>query len=295
MGRRKKREEAPLSLFSFQDIMACLTGILILVALLLAIDGLSDTMQATPGKSGAPVEADVAARLPELREQVAILKRSLDDRKGGKDVTQSEVDVLEDRVKQLAQEAERTRKRLEKADAELARITAEQEKVARRIQELRDRLAAAMRSEQEQALRERVKFRPGMRNAKSPVFVEPTFGGVAIGELDANRTPVRVADLRDPNADARIVGALGNRMPDTSYMVFVVHQDAIARFERLRDAMIRRGYEVGWQLWDGTPASFLDGAAESQGQVPLVLPDAAPAAPAATTAPPAKPANGGKP
>ena len=49
-------------------------------------------------------------------------------------------------------------------------------------QELRDRLAAAMRSEQEQALRERVKFRPGMRNAKSPVFVEPTFGGVAIGE-----------------------------------------------------------------------------------------------------------------
>ena len=155
MGRRKKREEAPLSLFSFQDIMACLTGILILVALLLAIDGLSDDMQATPGKSGAPVEEDVAARLPELREQVAILKRSLDDRKGGKDVTQSEVDVLEDRVKQLAQEAERTRKRLEKADAELARITAEQEKVARRIQELRDRLAASMRSEQEQALRER--------------------------------------------------------------------------------------------------------------------------------------------
>jgi hypothetical protein len=53
--------------------------------------------------------------------------------------------------------------------------------------------------------------------------------------------------------------------------------------------MIRRGYEVGWQLWDGTPASFLDGAAESQGQVPLVLPDAAPAAPAAPDAPPAAP------
>jgi hypothetical protein len=103
---------------------------------------------------------------------------------------------------------------------------------------------------------------------------------------------VRVADLRDPNADARIVGALGNRMPDTSYMVFVVHQDSIARFERLRDAMIRRGYEVGWQLWDGTPASFLDGAAESQGQVPLVLPDAAPAAPAAPVAPAAPPTGG---
>jgi hypothetical protein len=84
-------------------------------------------------------------------------------------------------------------------------------------------------------------------------------------------------------------------MPDTSYMVFVVHQDSIARFERLRDAMIRRGYEVGWQLWDGTPASFLDGAAESQGQVPLVLPDAVPAAPVAPAAPPAAPPTGGTP
>jgi len=72
----------------------------------------------------------------------------------------------------------------------------------------------------------------------------------------------------------------------------VVHQDSIPRFERLRDAMIRRGYDVGWQLWDGTPASFLDGADESQGQVPLVLPDAAPAAPAV---PATKPPAGGKP
>jgi len=73
MGRRKKRDEAPLSLFSFQDIMACLTGILILVALLLAIDGLSDDMQATPGKSGTPEESKAAESADDLRERLAIL------------------------------------------------------------------------------------------------------------------------------------------------------------------------------------------------------------------------------
>ena len=112
MGRRKKREEAPLSLFSFQDIMACLTGILILVALLIAMDGLTDEMEATPGKSGVPNPEVAAARVPVLREQIAILQRSIDDRKGGRDVTKAEVDLLDYSIKDKAMLMERARKRL---------------------------------------------------------------------------------------------------------------------------------------------------------------------------------------
>lgn len=271
MGRRRRREEAPLSLFSFQDIMACLTGILILVALLLAVDGLSDAMQAAPGRPAA--QATAADRLPALREQVALLQRALDDRAGGRDVGKAEVDILDDRVRQLAMEAELARTRRAELEAAAAKLRQEQEEESRRVERLRGEIAAAARQEQQEALRERVRFRPGQRYPKSPVFVEPMAGGVALGELDAARTPVRIADLKDPGADARIVGSLGARLPDTSYMVFVVHEDAIPRFESLRNSMIRRGYEVGWQLWEGS-GSFLEGAAESGGQVPLVVPDA---------------------
>ena len=112
MGRRKKREEAPLSLFSFQDIMACLTGILILVALLIAMDGLTDEMEATPGKSGAPNPEVAAARVPVLREQIAILQRSIDDRKGGRDVTKAEVDLLDYSSNDKAMLVKRARRRL---------------------------------------------------------------------------------------------------------------------------------------------------------------------------------------
>ncbi len=272
MGRRKKREEAPLSLFSFQDIMACLTGILILVALLIAMDGLTDEMEATPGKSGAPNPEVAAARVPVLREQIAILQRSIDDRKGGRDVTKAEVDLLDYSIKDKAMLVERARKRLADADAEMKRITEEQAAATQQIEELRERIATAKRSAEAQVLRERVKFRPGMKYTKAPVFVEPMATGVVLGELDATRTPVRIADLKDPNADARIVGALAKRLPDTSYIVFVVHEDAIPRFETLRNALIRRGYEVGWQLWDGATGGFLDGASESTGPVPLTLP-----------------------
>ena len=272
MGRRKKREEAPLSLFSFQDIMACLTGILILVALLIAMDGLTDEMEATPGKSGVPNPEVAAARIPVLREQIAILQRSIDDRKGGRDVTKAEVDLLDYSSKDKARLMERARKRLSDTDAEMKRITAEQAAATQQIEELRERIVAATRAAEAQVLRERVKFRPGIKFSKAPVFVEPMTSGVVLGELDATRTPVRIADLKDPNADARIVGELAKRLPDTSYIVFVVHEDAIQRFETLRNALIRRGYEVGWQLWDGATGGFLDGASESTGPVPLTLP-----------------------
>ena len=275
MGRRKKREEAPLSLFSFQDIMACLTGILILVALLIAIDGLTDEMQATPGKSGVPNPEVAAARIPVLREQIAILQRSIDDRKGGRDVTKAEVDLLDYSSKDKAMLVKRARKRLADADEQLKRITAEQAAATEQIEELRKRIATAKRSAEAQVLRERVKFRPGMTYPKPPVFVEPMTTGVVLGELDATRTPVRIADLKDPNADARIVGALAKRLPDTSYIVFIVHEDAIQRFETLRNALIDRDYEVGWQLWDGAAGGFFDGASESTGPVPLTLPVAA--------------------
>ena len=272
MGRRKKREEAPLSLFSFQDIMACLTGILILVALLIAMDGLTDEMQATPGKSGAPNPEVAAARVPVLREQIAILQRSIDDRKGGRDVTKAEVDLLDYSREDKARLVKRARKRLLDTDAEMKRVTAEQAAATQQIEELRERIVAATRAAEAQVLRERVKFRPGIKFSKAPVFVEPMTSGVVLGELDATRTPVRIADLKDPNADARIVGELAKRLPDTSYIVFVVHEDAIQRFETLRNALIRRGYEVGWQLWDGATGGFLDGASESTGPVPLTLP-----------------------
>jgi hypothetical protein len=260
MARRRKREEAPLSLFSFQDIMACLTGILIMVALLLAIDGLSDVMQLTPGK-GTPESAEESqARLEELRQEVATLRKAIDDRRGGIELSAGEVQLLEDRVQRMAMEAERTRRRIQELEAELAERTREREEVTARITELKDRIARSRRQADDQEMRQRVRFLPGSEYSKAPVFVEATATGLAIAELDQSKTPRLVARLDGPDADARLVGALGRRLPNAWYMVFVVHEDSIPRFETLRNAMIRKGYEVGWQLWQGEPGGLFEGA-----------------------------------
>jgi TolA-binding protein len=261
MGRRRKRDEAPLSLFSFQDIMACLTGILIMVSLLLAIDGLSDVMQVTPGKGEPQAPEDRTARIEELRQRIATLKRTVDERRGGIDVTKQEVDLLEERQRQMALDAERTRKRIAKADDDLARITKERTEADSRIATLKEELSRARAAADDQAMRERVRFRPGAKYSKTPVFIEVATKWLAVGELDSSMTPRLVAKIDDPDAERRLVGTIGDRVPDTSFAVLLVHEDAIPRFEQLRKTLYKRGYEVGWQLWDAKgEGGFLDAA-----------------------------------
>ena len=259
MGRRKKGSENAVNLFSFQDVLACLTGVLIMVSLLLCIDGLSNNIEAAKGAKASGDPVTDAARLQPLTEEVATLRRTLEQRKGGVDVTRKEVDVLEDRLKQMAANIEQETARIADAQARLDAARSESATVDARVLALRQQLEDAKRETRRVELRERVRFRPGPRYAKSPVFIETTPTRVILGELDADRTPMLIARLDDPNADARIVGSLGARLPDSSYMVFVVHEDAIARFAALRDELTRRGYEVGWQLWPSDGPSFMDG------------------------------------
>ena len=81
-----------MSFFSFQDIMASVTGIMILVTLLLALDPLGTQMRAsrsaqaaTPSPARRAVTAEVAealaAQTAAAEAEVAELRRSLDARR----------------------------------------------------------------------------------------------------------------------------------------------------------------------------------------------------------------------
>ena len=281
MGRRKKSSENAVNLFSFQDVLACLTGVLIMVSLLLVIDGLSNNINMAKGAQPEAAPADAAARVDQLTQDIAVLKKQLDERKGGVDITKKEVDILDDRARQMAEEADRTRRRADAVRAEVEQARAAADAAQAESALAKEQLAAARRSEKQAELRERVRFRAGAQYSKTPVFVEVGSRGLHVGELDAERTPVLVAALDGADADNRLQAAMGRRMPDTSYVVFVVHEDAIPRFMGLRDAVFRRGYEVGWQLWDNSSAGgFLDGAEKAGGaSAPAAAPPAKGAAP----------------
>lgn len=64
-GRRDRGSSAPVSLFSLQDIITCLTGIMILIVLILAVEAI-----ATPDSQGRGVHID----LPSVKELDARFK-----------------------------------------------------------------------------------------------------------------------------------------------------------------------------------------------------------------------------
>jgi hypothetical protein len=266
MGRRKRREEAPLSLFSFQDIMACLTGVLILVALLLALDGLADEVQVTPSKGGAASETDSS-----FRERIAILEREIALRKGGNDPADGEIDVLEERVRQLALDQDRTKAELNRATDSLRERKTTLEALSNRATVLRKQREDARSAARAAAMRARVDVRPSAKSGKAPVIVELSRARIDVGALDQENVPVRRQALPSKGGSPDLAGLerlLVDRPASTHYLMFVVHEDAAALLGQMIEWARARSYERGWQVWADPATSFFDPPPELAGGAP---------------------------
>lgn len=264
MRRRHGQSEAPLSLFSFQDIMACLTGVLIMIVLVLAMEGLADEilMERTAAAesarpAAAETEAELATQREATRDEIEALQRELAARQAGSAVTEAEVEVLEARLQRMRQEADRLDRAMAQRQVELQRAQAEADAMQQQQAAAMDELAKAERA----LRRQRVQFRVGQAGGPKPFFVEVAGQGVRVGDLAEDGAPVLAVQLPPLSTDAQVLEALAGRPPREQYPVFVVHGDSVERFEQLRALLVRRGYEVGWQLWDGAAGAFLEPAA----------------------------------
>ena len=126
MSRRGKRhrEEAPTSFFSFQDIIASVTGIMLLVTLLLSME----LMTRTEGGQAQVPEVDVeglAQRLQEAKARRERLQATLADLQGrldkivkGTTITREELAGLRTRIGALRQNNDATEGRVRKLLAE---------------------------------------------------------------------------------------------------------------------------------------------------------------------------------
>ncbi len=260
MARKRKNTDTPITLFSFQDIMCCLVGVLVLIALTLAIEGLAaetliERARVDPAAAAAAT-MEAQEQSTELEHQIQELQRELQARQSGSEVTQQEVEVLEARVRQEASDHERLRQRLAALEERVAQANAAARARADEVARAQQQIIEA-----ELALRrQRIRLRPGALALRTPFFVEVSAADLRVGDLDPSQAPVMAQTLPGFATDAQVVDAIGVRQPGSHYAVLVVHADGIARFGQLRDVLFGRGYEVGWQLWDGSAGWFLEKA-----------------------------------
>lgn len=283
MSRRRPQSSASssaMSFFSFQDIVAATLGIMILTALLLALDPLSFEPvkpAAQPSEQGTASQDEIDALEEAVEKAQADVKDAaaqLASARAGSPLESEEVE----RVERLAEDLTKGAESAESAESEITeQAAAESQRVARARDALEVAEKATLSLEVEiarAARRARVQYRPGDKKDLEPLLVELAAGKVSCGVISSDGVPTALADVA-PGADVHdvITRASVQHPPARCYLLFVLHPGQEAVFEVAMNEWYARGYDVGWQLWDSAAGGLFDdpladGAAAPEGATP---------------------------
>ncbi len=249
-----------MSFFSFQDIVAATLGIMILVALLMALDPLSMEPVEPAPRSPEQQSADLK-KIEEARQAVESAKSQLHEAQTqlakaneGEPIEAEEVE----RVERLADDLRRGAQAAQEVEQEEKRNLAT---LSERLEESTEKLEQMMRAtatlEAEFALsakRARVQYRPGEKQEKQPLLVELSATGATCGHLSVDGVPEPLGgsagSVGAPNANAAITAASPSHGASDWYLLFVLHPGQEEAFQQAMQEWYSRGYDVGWQLWD---------------------------------------------
>jgi small-conductance mechanosensitive channel len=259
---RRGRGGTPISLFSFQDIITSVTGIMILVTLILALDvirrreGAPDTQTAELTeelKQAAAQSGQVRTTLAATRQKIETIRSQLQGK---------ESDLLE-QVKYDSESLQRQLRDLDALNKLLADELADAESRRRAVETSRDELKkedearAADRQTLEQLTQQvqqkleelrrlrsanRVIFNSGAGNVKSPWLVELSPNNIQAAEMGKRGAPQSF-----PNVAAFVAWAK-TRSRSAEYFVLLVKPATLTDFYAAHGALDKAGYDLGFDL-----------------------------------------------
>ena len=264
---------SPISLFSFQDIITCLTGIMIVVVLVLLLEVIeSAATRAARSALNAErlevieLEKELIAQVEAARTQLQNAQQELRD---NKPLTVAALEnrrrELEERLRQLRKEEEETRRHAAALDEELKKLQLR----STELEQLKTQLEAAKKEKQTlqarlkellDRFRERevewVKGRTPLRIEfvghfeRKPLLFECTGNAILM------RDPAQPGKiLREFSSDAptmqteidRMIEYLDTRSPEQEYPVLLVRAEAAGYLEELLSRLRENNWRVGFE------------------------------------------------
>lgn len=259
--RRKRRNESPMTFFSFQDVITSVTGILILVTLLMALDLLTRkqvrTVQAPDDSELAAVDLEVqsATRQREALKQSIISLQEISERHGGVSPIGASVKAAElsTRLSEQRRELEDMRRQTEQLrhDVDRARFeVAQAEDDAQKAE--KDAVTAIATADAAKKSKSLVLL-PGNGSDKVPLLVECAGDRLVVSQLAADGNVAQLESWQGAPATYRFISWAKQRNKSTEYFVVIARPDGVSTAQQAIESLRGEGFDVGW---DAFPADM---------------------------------------
>ncbi len=255
-----RNKRAKLSLFSFQDIITTVTGVMILVTLLTALQLVRPAGQAAPAKGEAP--GDLRQRLARLQavnddlaEQLEMLRARARRAAAASPETVGQLEQQRDRLLAQAQTLRQWHaQQAPRVQQAIAQSKAEQTRREQELAALEVELAKVQRDLRRAASGQHRLYRFRPSGARTWWIADVGPRSWRLWELDRQGRPTgRGQEFAQPRAAARL-GAfqtwLGDRSRQQEAIFLLVRPSAVEDFERLGDMLRERGFALGFDLLD---------------------------------------------
>jgi hypothetical protein len=236
-----------MSFFSFQDVVACTTGIMVLITLLMALELIDRQEARSAPASEAAAATDITAlqaTVAELQRERDELKRQIEDGRAalemlasGAVITPEQLKALEEKLRalergvaEMAADIKRATPRRDQAVAEIQQL----EQAVARQQKERDRIAAALRGP------------PRLASGKSALYVECAAGSIVVGQFTPDAGLARLKQFDGATALQDFLAWAASRSREKEYFGLLVRPQGVDFFLPIVSNLEGRGFELGW-------------------------------------------------
>lgn len=239
------------SLFSFQDIITCTTGIFLLITLLLALD-LAERIEASPQSQAPKVVDQLAVEQTQLEAQLAELESEVQSQtemlNSGAliDVAsmQSHIESSQNRVQQLNREQQRLsvlesraiQQQRELEDRQQQRTPEKDE-----IRQLQERLDDAQQQMSEMKSSNRVFYNATVGSGRTPWLVEMGHQRIIV----APAATTRGATPQIFTSPAALLAWSAQQSSSTIHLIILLKPDAVEEYDKTIEGLRAKGFSVG--------------------------------------------------
>ena len=256
MGR--KSEESPMSFFSFQDIIACTTGVMVLLTLTLVLELMNRTMKATSkaeSQSAVSLKDEIKKaekQREELKKQVAAGQRAIKAIPHDRDVTEEDIRRMEIKVKSLQKDKVKVDVKFSLASRGLDDTTKQLDMSEKEVEELKEKvgpLEAKITKLRRQSLVPVVDRSDG----KEPLWIECGKSEITVSKIPRQGKnaglAIEIKRFKGSDAMKQFSSWAARRDKGKVKFVILVRPLAAQNGNSLIQNLKSRGFSVGWDVW----------------------------------------------